>query len=80
LTYNAQIVATTSTTAIVGLPAAENIVSMITDQLPVSCMRLVHPSRIYFINEKSGVATAVGSTIFFTSNCRQTLLLDFNNG
>jgi hypothetical protein len=63
LTYNAQIVATTSTTAIVGLPAAENIVSMNTDQLPVSCMRLVHPTEFTLLM-RSQESLAVGSTVF----------------
>jgi hypothetical protein len=43
LTYNAQNLTTaTSTTAIVGLPAAENNIVVIIDLLLVSCMHLDH--------------------------------------
>jgi hypothetical protein len=43
---------------------AENIVSI--DYRPATgqLYALGSSSRIYFINEKSGVATAVGSTVF----------------
>jgi hypothetical protein len=78
LTYNAQNLTTaTSTTAIVGLPAAENIVSI--DYRPATgqLYALGSSSRIYFINEKSGVATAVGSTIFSLRNCRSKRFFRF---
>ena len=79
LTYNAQNLTTaTSTTAIVGLPAAENIVSI--DYRPATgqLYALGSSSRIYFINEKSGVATAVGSTIFSPAIVGANASLDFN--
>jgi hypothetical protein len=54
----------TSTTAIVGLPPAENIVSI--DYRPATgqLYALGSSSRIYFINEKSGVATAARKLCF----------------
>ena len=79
LTFNAQNLTTaTSTTAIVGLPAAENIVSI--DYRPATgqLYALGSSSRIYFINEKSGVATAVGSTIFSPAIVGANASLDFN--
>jgi hypothetical protein len=67
----------TSTTAIVGLPPAENIVSI--DYRPATgqLYALGSSSRIYFINEKSGVATAVGSTVFSCYSWANASL-DFN--
>jgi hypothetical protein len=79
LTYNAQnLMTATSTTAIVGLPAAENIVSI--DYRPATgqLYALGSSSRIYFINEKSGVATAVGSTVFSPAIVGANASLDFN--
>lgn len=79
LTYNAQnLMTATSTTAIVGLPAAENIVSI--DYRPATgqLYALGSSSRIYFINEKSGVATAVGSSVFSPAIVGANASLDFN--
>ncbi|MDG2432756.1 DUF4394 domain-containing protein [Flavobacterium sp.] len=79
LTYNAQnLMTATSTTAIVGLPPAENIVSI--DYRPATgqLYALGSSSRIYFINEKSGVATAVGSSVFTPAIVGANASLDFN--
>ena len=79
LTYNAQnLMTATSTTAIVGLPPAENIVSI--DYRPATgqLYALGSSSRIYFINEKSGVATAVGSSVFSPAIVGANASLDFN--
>ena len=79
LTYNAQnLMTATSTTAIVGLPPTENIVSI--DYRPATgqLYALGSSSRIYFINEKSGVATAVGSSVFSPAIVGANASLDFN--
>lgn len=79
LTYNAQnLMTATSTTAIVGLPPAENIVSI--DYRPATgqLYALGSSSRIYFINEKSGQATAVGATVFTPAIVGANASLDFN--
>jgi hypothetical protein len=79
LTYNAQnLMTATSTTAIVGLPPAENIVSI--DYRPATgqLYALGSSSRIYFINEKSGVATAVGANVFTPAIVGANASLDFN--
>jgi WD40 repeat protein len=65
LTFNARNLGTpTSTTPIVGLAASETIVSI--DYRPATgqLYGLGSSSRLYFINEKSGVATALGVASF----------------
>ena len=79
LTYNARNLATsTSSTAIVGLPASENIVSI--DYRPATgqLYGLGSSSRLYVINEKSGVATALGSASFSPVISGGNASLDFN--
>ena len=79
LTYNAQnLMTATSTTAIVGLPPTENIVSI--DYRPATgqLYGLGSSSRIYFINEKSGVATALGASAFTPAVVGANASLDFN--
>lgn len=79
LTYNARNLNTaTSTTAIVGLPNAENIVSI--DYRPATgqLYGLSSSSRLYVINEKSGVATALGSAGFTPALVGANASLDFN--
>jgi hypothetical protein len=79
LTYNAQnLMTATSTTAIVGLPTGENIVSI--DYRPATgqLYALGSTSRIYFINEKSGVATAVGANVFSPAIVGANASIDFN--
>lgn len=63
--YNAQNLATaTSTTAITGLPSGEKIISI--DYRPATgqLYALGSSSRLYFINEESGMATPLGSAAF----------------
>ena len=79
LTYNAKNLATsTSSTAIVGLPASENIVSI--DYRPATgqLYGLGSSSRLYLINEKSGVATALGSASFSPTIASTNASVDFN--
>jgi hypothetical protein len=79
LTYNAQnLMTATSTTAIVGLPSAENIVSI--DYRPATgqLYALGSSNRIYFINEKSGVATAVCTSVFSPAILGANASLGFN--
>lgn len=79
LTYNAKNLATsTSSTAIVGLPASENIVSI--DYRPATgqLYGLGSSSRLYLINEKSGVATALGSASFSPTIATTNASVDFN--
>jgi hypothetical protein len=55
----------------------QNIVSI--DYRPTGQLyALGSSSRIYFINEKSGVATAVGSTVFSPAILGANASLDFN--
>ena len=79
LTYNARNLSTpTSTTAIVGLPTSESIVSI--DYRPATgqLYALGSSSRVYFINEKSGVATPLGSATFSPIVAGGNASLDFN--
>ena len=79
LTYNAKNLATsTSSTAIVGLPASENIVSI--DYRPATgqLYGLGSSSRLYLINEKSGVATALASASFSPTIASNNASVDFN--
>ena len=79
LTYNAKNLATsTSSTAIVGLPASENIVSI--DYRPATgqLYGLGSSSRLYLINEKSGVATALGSASFSPTIASINASINFN--
>jgi hypothetical protein len=79
LTYNARNLGTAiSTTVIVGLPASENIVSI--DYRPATgqLYALGSSSRIYFINEKSGVATPLGSASLTPAIAGGNASLDFN--
>ncbi|MCG9791256.1 DUF4394 domain-containing protein [Flavobacterium algicola] len=79
LTYNAKNLKTaTSTMPIVGLPASENIVSI--DYRPATgqLYALGSSSRIYFINENSGSATALGTAAFTPAFVGSNASLDFN--
>lgn len=79
LTYNARNLATsTSSTAIVGLPVSENIVSI--DYRPATgqLYGLGSSSRLYVINETSGVATALGSASFSPTITSTNASVDFN--
>ncbi|MBB1194802.1 hypothetical protein DNC80_14120 [Flavobacterium sp. SOK18b] len=79
LTYNARNLSTsTSSVAIVGLPTSENIVSI--DYRPATgqLYGLGSSSRLYFINEKSGVATAIGATSFAPVIASANASIDFN--
>lgn len=79
LTYNARNLSTpTSTTAIVGLPTSESIISI--DYRPATgqLYALGSSSRVYFINEKSGVATPLGSATFSPIVAGGNASLDFN--
>lgn len=79
LTFNARNLATpTSTTPIVGLPASESIVSI--DYRPATgqLYALGSSSRLYFINEKSGAATALGAGSFSPVVAGANASLDFN--
>ncbi len=78
LTFNARNLATpTSTTPIVGLPASESIVSI--DYRPATgqLYALGSSSRLYFINEKSGTATALGAGSFSPIVAGANASLDF---
>jgi WD40 repeat protein len=79
LTFNARNLGTpTSTTPIVGLAASETIVSI--DYRPATgqLYALGSSSRLYFINEKSGVATALGAASFSPVLAGGNASLDFN--
>lgn len=79
LTFNARNLGTpTSTTPIVGLAASETIVSI--DYRPATgqLYGLGSSSRLYFINEKSGVATALGVASFSPVLAGGNASLDFN--
>ena len=79
LTFNARNLATpTSTTTIVGLPTSESIVSI--DYRPATgqLYAVGSSSRLYFINEKSGVATALGAGSFSPIVAGANVSLDFN--
>ncbi|MFV8368191.1 DUF4394 domain-containing protein [Flavobacterium sp. LB2R40] len=79
LTFNARnLVTPTSTTPIVGLAASETIVSI--DYRPATgqLYALGSSSRLYFINEKSGVATALGAGSFLPVLAGGNASLDFN--
>ncbi|MDI5886431.1 MULTISPECIES: DUF4394 domain-containing protein [Flavobacterium] len=79
LTFNARNLGTpTSTTPIVGLAASETIVSI--DYRPATgqLYALGSSSRLYFINEKSGVATALGAGSFSPVLAGGNASLDFN--
>jgi hypothetical protein len=78
-TYNARnLNAATTTTAIVGLPASEQIVSI--DYRPATgqLYAVGSSSRVYFINEQSGVATPLGSASFSPVIAGANVSLDFN--
>jgi hypothetical protein len=78
-TYNARnLNAATSTTAIVGLPASEQIVSI--DYRPATgqLYAVGSSSRVYFINEQSGVATPLGTASFSPIIAGANVSLDFN--
>ncbi|MES2573386.1 MAG: DUF4394 domain-containing protein [Bacteroidota bacterium] len=77
--YNARNLATpTSTTAITGLPDGEKIVSI--DYRPATgqLYAIGTSSRLYFINEESGLATALGSTAFTPAISGATAVINFN--
>lgn len=79
LTYNARNLNTaTSTTAIIGLPMSENIVSI--DYRPATgqLYGLGSSSRLYVINEKSGQATALGAAAFSPLLAGGNASIDFN--
>ncbi len=79
LTFNARNLGTpTSTTPIVGLAGSETIVSI--DYRPATgqLYGLGSSSRLYFINEKSGVATALGAASFSPVLAGGNASLDFN--
>lgn len=77
--YNAKNLATpTSTTAITGLPSGEKIVSI--DYRPATgqLYAVGTSSRLYFINEESGLATALGSAAFTPAISGATANINFN--
>lgn len=77
--YNAKnLAAPTSTTAISGLPSGEKIVSI--DYRPATgqLYALGTSSRLYFINEQSGLATALGSAAFTPAISGTTANINFN--
>lgn len=77
--YNARNLATpTSTTTITGLPSGEKIVSI--DYRPATgqLYALGTSSRLYFINEESGLATALGSAAFTPAISGTTAAINFN--
>ncbi|RYJ52673.1 DUF4394 domain-containing protein [Flavobacterium petrolei] len=79
LTFNARNLATPiTTTPIVGLPTSESIVSI--DYRPATgqLYAVGSSSRLYFINEKSGVATALGAGSFSPIVAGANASLDFN--
>ncbi|WP_269226836.1 DUF4394 domain-containing protein [Flavobacterium eburneipallidum] len=77
--YNARNLATpTSTTAITGLPSGEKIVSI--DYRPATgqLYAVGTSSRLYFINEESGLATALGSAAFTPAISGASANINFN--
>lgn len=79
LTFNARNLGTPiTTTPIVGLPTSESIVSI--DYRPATgqLYAVGSSSRLYFINEKSGVATALGAGSFSPIIAGANASLDFN--
>lgn len=77
--YNAKNLATpTSTTTITGLPSGEKIISI--DYRPATgqLYGLGASSRLYFINEQSGLATALGSSSFTPALSGTTASINFN--
>lgn len=77
--YNAtNLVTPTSTLSISALPATEQIVSI--DYRPATgqLYALGSSSRIYFINEESGVATALGTASFSPAISGDNASIDFN--
>jgi hypothetical protein len=77
--YNARDLATPmSTTAITGLPSGEKIVSI--DYRPATgqLYALGTSSRLYFINEQSGLATALGTAAFSPAISGTSANIDFN--
>ena len=77
--YNARNLASpTSTTAITGLPSGEKIVSI--DYRPATgqLYALGTSSRLYFINEQSGLATALGAGPFTPAINGTSANIDFN--
>ncbi|MBC7847436.1 MAG: DUF4394 domain-containing protein [Flavobacterium sp.] len=77
--YNARNLATpTSTTTITGLPSGEKIVSI--DYRPATgqLYAVGTSSRLYFINEESGLATAIGSAAFTPAISGTTASINFN--
>lgn len=79
ITYNASTLrAPIATVPIVGLPTSERIVSI--DYRPATgqLYGLGSSSRLYFINEKSGVATALGVTSFAPVIASANASINFN--
>lgn len=77
--YNARNLAMpASTTAITGLPSGEKIVSI--DYRPATgqLYAVGTSSRLYFINEQSGLATALGSAAFTPAINGSTAAINFN--
>lgn len=77
--YNAtNLVTPTSTLSIAGLPASEQIVSI--DYRPATgqLYALGSSSRLYFINEESGVATPLGGASFTPAIAGENASIDFN--
>lgn len=77
--YNARNLTTpTSTTAITGLPSGEKIVSI--DYRPATgqLYALGTSNRLYFINEESGLATALGSASFTPAISGASANINFN--
>lgn len=77
--YNARnLSAPTSTLDITGLQPAETILSI--DYRPATgqLYALGSSSRLYFINEQSGLATAVGAAAFTPAIASQNASIDFN--
>lgn len=77
--YNAKNLATPiSTTTITGLPSDEKIVSI--DYRPATgqLYALGTSSRLYFINEESGLATALGSAAFTPAISGSSAAINFN--
>lgn len=77
--YNAKnLAAPTATTAISGLPSGEKIVSI--DYRPATgqLYALGTSSRLYFINEESGLATALGSAPFTPALNGTSTNINFN--
>lgn len=77
--FNAtNLVTPTSTLSITALPAAEQIVSI--DYRPATgqLYALGSSSRLYFINEESGAATALGTAAFSPAISGENASIDFN--